>query len=90
MRSRDCNTVLFVIERDIKEKTTEERYAIRKERSKPILDAYLVWLCKQRARTLPKSAVGQAIAYSLNQWEKLTSFLEDGCLEMGNNRVKGP
>lgn len=51
-----------------------------------ILDAYLVWLCQQRARTLPKSAVGQAIAYSLNQWEKLTSFLEDGRLEMDNNR----
>lgn len=80
-----CNQ-LFGVERDIKEKTTEERYAIRKERSKPILDAYLVWLCQQRARTLPKSAVGQAIAYSLNQWEKLTSFLEDGRLEMDNNR----
>ncbi len=80
-----CNQLL-AIERDIKEKTTEERYTIRKERSKPILDAYLVWLRQQRTRTLPKSAVGQAIAYSLNQWEKLTAFLEDGRLEIDNNR----
>ncbi len=30
--------------------------------------------------------VGQAIAYSLNQWEKLTAFLKDGRLEIDNNR----
>jgi hypothetical protein len=30
--------------------------------------------------------VGQAIAYSLNQWEKLTAFLDDGRLELDNNR----
>jgi hypothetical protein len=33
---------------------------------------------------LPKSLTGQAIAYSLNQWEKLTAFLEDGRLELDN------
>jgi hypothetical protein len=30
--------------------------------------------------------LGQAIAYSLNQWEKLTAFLKDGRLEIDNNR----
>jgi Uncharacterized protein conserved in bacteria len=30
--------------------------------------------------------VGRAIFYSLNQWEKLTAFLEDGRLEIDNNR----
>ncbi len=29
---------------------------------------------------------GQAIAYSLNQWEKLTAFMENGRLEIDNNR----
>ncbi|MGG1532150.1 IS66 family transposase, partial [Brevibacillus agri] len=28
----------------------------------------------------------QAIAYSLNQWDKLTAFLQDGRLEIDNNR----
>jgi hypothetical protein len=56
------------------------------ERSKPILEAYLAWLQKQRSRTLPKSLLGQAITYSLNQWEKLTAFLKDGRLELDNNR----
>ncbi|HDI6354039.1 TPA: transposase, partial [Escherichia coli] len=69
-----------------KDATREERYAIRMERSRPVLDAYLAWLRKQRSRTLPKSLLGQAIAYSLNQWDKLTAFLKDGRLEIDNNR----
>ena len=78
-----CNQ-LFSIERDLKEVDPEERYTARMERSKPILDAYLAWLRKQRSRTLPKSLLGQAIVYSLNQWDKLTAFLQDG-LEIDNN-----
>ncbi len=35
---------------------------------------------------LPKSGLGEAIAYCLNQWDKLVAFLEDGRLEIDNNR----
>lgn len=80
-----CNQ-LFSIERELKEKTPEERHAIRQERSRPVLDAYFAWLKQQRSRTLPKSKLGEAITYSLNQWEKLTAFLNDGRLELDNNR----
>jgi transposase len=80
-----CNQ-LFSIERELKDVAPEERYTVRMERSKPILDAYLAWLRQQRTRTLPKSLLGQAIAYSLNQWDKLTAYLKDGRLEMDNNR----
>jgi len=80
-----CNE-LFAIERELKDASPEERHAVRMERSKPILEAYLAWLQKQRSRTLPKSLLGQAIAYSLNQWDKLTAFLKDGRLELDNNR----
>ncbi|GEB31162.1 hypothetical protein M2298_003065 [Brevibacillus sp. 1238] len=38
-----CNQ-LFAIERELKDVTPEERYTVRMERSKPILDAYLAWL----------------------------------------------
>jgi hypothetical protein len=72
--------------RQLKDASPEERYAVRMERSKPILEAYLAWFQKQRSRTLPKSLLGQAIAYSLNQWDKLTAFLQDGRLEIDNNR----
>lgn len=80
-----CNQ-LYAIERELSALTPEERRAQRQIRSKPILDAYEKWLKQQRSRTLPKSLVGQAIAYSLNQWEKLNVFLADGRLELDNNR----
>ena len=72
-----CNA-LFHIERELKDASPEERYAERKKRSLPILDNYSVWLKQQRFQTLPKSLVGQAITYSLHQWEKLTAFLKKG------------
>lgn len=80
-----CNQ-LFDIERKLKIVTSEERYKVRLAESRPILDAFLAWLKTQRSRVLPKSALGEAITYCLNQWEKLVAFLKDGRLELDNNR----
>ncbi len=80
-----CNR-LFAIEREIKENTPEERLKVRTEQSRPVVDAFLAWLRTQRPRVLPKSTLGIATAYCLNQWEKLEAFLKDGRLELDNNR----
>ena len=80
-----CNQ-LFAIERQIHDNTPEERYRIRLERSRPVMEAFLAWLKIQTPRVLPKSAFGQAIAYCRNQWDKLEAFLLDGRLEIDNNR----
>lgn len=82
-----CNK-LYRVEQSVREATPEERLAARLEQSQPILDDYLKWLRQQKARTMPKSALGKAIAYSLNQWEKLTAFMKDGRLELDNNRAE--
>ena len=37
---------------------------------------------------LPKSLLGVAVKYALNQWEKLVRFLEDGRIEISNNRAE--
>ena len=36
----------------------------------------------------PKSTLGKAIAYSLNQWPKLVRYLDDGRLNIDNNRAE--
>ena len=41
-----------------------------------------------QARTAPKSALGKAIYYLLEQWPYLTRYLEDGRLELSNNRAE--
>jgi transposase len=80
-----CNA-LFEVERRWREATPKERYVARIAESRPILDAFLKWLIAQQLRVLPKSLLGQAITYSINQWEKLVVFLQDGRLEIDNNR----
>ncbi len=82
-----CNR-LFAIERKLKNVTVEERYEKRLKDSRPVLDAFLAWLNEKSSYILPKSATGAAIAYCLNQWVKLTSYLNDGRLEIDNNRAE--
>lgn len=77
---------LFKIESDLRDVAPEERYAARLERSKPVLDKMYVWLQSAKCELLPKSATGRAVGYCLNQWSKLICFLEDGHLEIDNNR----
>lgn len=80
-----CNQ-LFAIERKLKTLEPKERYKQRLEKSKPIVEAFLAWLKIQEQKVLPKSGVGKAIVYCLNQWDQLVAFLEDGRLEIDNNR----
>ena len=86
-----CNQ-LFQIERQISEKfencTPEQRKEYRLEHSKPVLDAFLAWLKTKRPQVPPKSKLGEAITYCINQWSKLIVFLEDGRLEIDNNRAE--
>lgn len=58
----------------------------RQEQSKPVLDQIQEWLGKHQPEVLPKSLLGQAIAYALNNWKALNVYVEDGRLEIDNNR----
>jgi hypothetical protein len=77
---------LFAIEQELRDVTPAERYAARQLKSQPILDMFREWLDKAGDATLPKSAAGQAIGYCKNQWPKLIAFMQDGRLEIDNNR----
>ena len=80
-----CNK-LFSIEKELATLTVEERYEQRQNRAKPVLDALLAWANTKKAP--PKSALGKALHYLLEQWPYLTRYLEDGRLEVSNNRAE--
>ncbi|AEJ40378.1 transposase IS66 [Sulfobacillus acidophilus TPY] len=80
-----CNTI-FRIERDLRDASPAERHAARQVRSRPVLAQFARWLRTQERQVLPRSALGKAVTYCLNQWKPLTRFLEDGRLEVDNNR----
>ena len=78
----DSINKLFLIERGINQCTPEQRLTVRHEKSRPIVDGILNWLQRLKGEILPKSLLGTAVTYGLNQWEKLTRFLEDGRIEL--------
>lgn len=80
-----CN-LLYDIERALNDATPDERYKERLEKSQPVLNKFNEWLKYWRPRVLPKSPIGKAILYCINQWGNLGAFLLDGRLEIDNNR----
>ena len=75
---------LYAIETQVKDQSVERRYQVRQEQALPILNEFKQWLESQNV--LPKSLLGKAISYSLNQWPKLIRYCDDGVLEIDNNR----
>ena len=78
---------LYQIERHAKDQglMPDQRKQLRQEKSKPIMEAFKIWLDEHYPLVLPKSPLGQAMAYCLNHWQGLCEFLNDGRLEIDNN-----
>ena len=81
-------TKLFSIEKDIQGLPFEEKRKQRQNRTKPVLDALFSWAQEKQKVTPPKSALGKALHYLKEQWPYLVRYLEDGRLEMSNNRAE--
>jgi transposase len=79
---------LFAIERAsmLAGDTAEQRAARRRRDSAPVLDALRLWLDEQRGKIPPKTPLGKALGYLHRQWKRLTLFLDDGHIELTNNR----
>ena len=77
---------LYRIEYEIKQNCTSAQavYEYRQQYAKPLLIEFKQWLDENVHHVRPKSPLGDAFGYALNQWEKLTRYLEDGRLEMDN------
>jgi hypothetical protein len=60
--------MLFEIERSINGKTPEERLAVRRERSRPLIAELEIGMRQQRALLSTKNDTAKAINYSLNRW----------------------
>jgi len=68
--------------------TPEQIKQTRQEQAKPEIEKILSLLQDSANKILPKSALGKAIQYCLNQWPKLIKYLDDGRLDIDNNRTE--
>ena len=81
---------LYEIERHAKEASLsfDAIKELRQQESKPILDEMEAWLKVQIIKTLPKSAVGSAMAYTLTLWPRLIRYIDDGRFHIDNNLIE--
>ncbi len=79
---------LYYLERELKDKgATPEIIVSRRERdAKPVLAQIKALLDDAQFKVLPKSPLGTAVFYSLNHWDALNIYLQDGRLEIDNNK----
>ena len=80
---------VYVVEHDAKAEgiaRTDKHTALRRARSRPIMDRLHTWLRERRDKYAPKSPMATAVRYALNNWTELTRFLEDARLPPDNNR----
>ena len=81
---------LYAIERDCKEKNMdlEQKQSVRQGLAVPILEHLGKWMKEQYVQVLPKSPIGQALAYSIQRWGKLSIYTTNGMLCIDNNPVE--
>jgi len=78
---------LYAIEARAREDglSTKERYELRLNEALPILNELGKWIVQTYKEVIPKSPMGQAVAYCLPRWDNLLNYLHDGSLEIDNN-----
>ena len=82
--------VLYDIEGELRGEDLKpsEFMAKRKKEAGPVLAMFRLWLDKQAAEVPPSFLLGRAVAYALNQWDKLVMYLESPCLTPDNNAAE--
>jgi transposase len=79
---------LYGVERKHKEASVPERWVARQQLSLPILAQLRAWLTKMLSAVVPNSALGKALSYLQNYWDRLIRYTERGDLPIDNNRCE--
>ncbi|MFV9616477.1 MAG: IS66 family transposase [Gammaproteobacteria bacterium] len=75
---------LYAIEDNIKSLSPKERYEQRQQQSLPILKELHSWLEKNISKLPKDSLTYTAMYYTLNQWETLIGYCENGHVRISN------
>jgi len=81
---------LYAIEREAREEglDSDARLRLRQEKSKPLVEQLYKYLDELATTLRPSSLTAQGVKYARNHREALCRFLEDGRLEIDNNRAE--
>ncbi|WP_157673088.1 IS66 family transposase [Curvibacter sp. AEP1-3] len=76
---------LYAVERSGKGLTDEALLALRNRDSRPLVARIEAWLKEHRNTVLPKTALGNAVRYALDQWPAMKKYLDDPGCSIDNN-----
>jgi len=81
---------LYDIERHAGERYLlhEEIQELRQLKAMPVLEKMEHWMKDHLMEVPPKSALGMAIAYTLNLWPRLIRYMDDGRFHIDNNLIE--
>jgi transposase len=79
---------LFAIEAEIKGRCAQERLAIRRQQSAPLLAGLKKRFEETLAQVSAKSSLAEAIRYTTSRWPAMTRFVTDGRLDICNNAAE--
>ena len=79
---------IFAIEREINGRPADERLAVRRERTAPLVAALEAWMRSERGKLSRHSEVAKAMDYMLKRWTAFTRFLADGRICLSNNAAE--
>jgi len=75
---------LYMIERQIKELSIDEKYQQRQLKSLPVLNKLKLYLENNQHKVPKDSLTGKAMTYLSNQWKKLNVYCSNGELNISN------
>jgi transposase len=81
---------LYRVEREARERDLDAdgRKTLRDDKAKPIWNELRQWLDRAVGQVPPKSLTGKALGYLDKQWPRLIRVLDDGRIEVDNNRCE--
>ena len=79
---------LYAVEKAARDFTPEDRYAYRRTHAQPLWESLHTWLTTHRPTVPPQTALGKALTYLHNEWDKLNVYLTDGRVEIDNNKTE--
>lgn len=89
-RALEYIRTLYEIEIRLREKNLPADSFVekRKKETSPVLDEFRFWLERIKPDVVPSSRTGQAIAYTMKQWDKLIRYVDADFLTPDNNEIE--
>jgi hypothetical protein len=79
---------LFETERSINGRSADERRAVRRQLSAPLVADLEGWMRERRAKLSRGNDIAKAMDYMLKRWPAFTRFLDDGRICLSNNAAE--